>query len=66
MNELNIRLEQSWNTLDEAINYFLDLVLSLHASKRFPEQPTDIFLHVDGFEIGDDERDKLTITLTNL
>ena len=45
--QTNIELKQSWNTLDEAITYFLDVVLDLKALQRLPDPPTDLFLAID-------------------
>lgn len=65
-NRLNIGLEQSWETLDQAINYFLNLVLDLQAAKRFPELPTDLFISYEGVELDDAQQDNLQLVLTNL
>ena len=37
MQTVNIELKQTWETLDEAINYFLNVVLDLQVLKRLPE-----------------------------
>lgn len=67
MQDVNIKLEQTFDTLDDAIGYFLDVVLDLHSLKRLPEPPTDLFLHVTSqAKVPDDFFDTLTITLTNL
>ena len=69
MQRVNIPIKQSWDTLDEAIQYFLDLVLDLAALKRLPEQPTDLFLFVDSQdpEIKDKlHNNDLSITFENL
>ena len=47
MIQVDIELKQSWDTLDEAISYFLDLVLELKALQRQPEPPTDLFLSIE-------------------
>lgn len=56
MNRLDIELEQCWDTLDDAISYFLNLVLDLQAAKRFPEPPTELFIY---HEVKDKDREKL-------
>ena len=66
MQEVNIELKQSWDTLDEAIEYFLDVALDLKVLKRLPDLPTDLFLHVESSEqVPDDFYDTMTITLTS-
>jgi len=44
---VDIELEQSWETIDEATDYFLGLVLDLKALKRLPEPPTELYLRVE-------------------
>ena len=67
MQTVNIQLEQTWDTLDEAIDYFLGLVLDLKVLKRLPDPPKELFLHVETtHKIPDGCFDDLTITLTNL
>ena len=67
MQTVNIQLEQTWDTLDEAIDYFLDLVLDLKVLKRLPDPPEELFLHVKATsKIPEGCFDDLTITLTNL
>ncbi len=52
---------------DEAIDYFLDIVLDLKALKRLSEPPTDLFLQVESdVRVPDNFWDTMTITLTNL
>lgn len=53
MNRLDIELKQCWDTIDEAIDYFLNLVLELQAAKRQPEPPTELFIH---YEVEDKEK----------
>ena len=67
MQEVNIELQQSWDTLDSAIDYFLDIVLDLKALKRLPELPADLFLEVKSVpKMPEGCYDNLTITLTSL
>jgi len=56
MIQVDIELKQSWDTLDEAISYFLDLVLELKALQRQPEPPTDLFLSIETGDIDLDEQ----------
>jgi len=66
MQKVNIELEQTWDSLDDAIDYFLDVVLDLKALKRLPEPPKELYLkHYRAYQ---DflHYDDLTITLTNL
>lgn len=65
MNRLNIELKQDWETLDEAIGYFLDLVLDLKAAQHFPDPPADLYLVFNGAGVDMDKIDDLTVTLTN-
>ena len=66
MQRIEIQLEQNWDTLDDAIDYFLDVVLDLKALKRLPSQPMDLYLSVESPNMTDGAYDDLTITLTNL
>ncbi len=66
MQKVNIQLEQTWDNLDDAIDYFLDVVLDLKALKRLPEPPEELFLNVVSPDMLDSAYDDLTITLTNL
>jgi len=66
MQKVNIGLNQTWDTLDDAIDYFLDIVLDLKALKRLPEPPTELFLSVKSPNMPDEAYDGLTITLTTL
>ena len=66
MQEVSITLEQTWETLDRAIDYFLDIVLDLKALKRLPEPPTDLYITLEGVELPDNFYDKLKIKITNL
>ena len=52
MQRVNINMEQSWDTLEEAVSYFLNLVLDLKALQRLPNPPTDLFIHAI---VGDEE-----------
>ena len=66
MQKVNIELQQSWDSLDDAIDYFLDIVLDLKALKRLPKPPGELYLSVESSDMPDDAYDDLTITLTNL
>ena len=61
-------LYNSWDTIDEAIDYFLDLVLDLKALKRMPNPPSDLFTYVTngGKELDDEIMDDIIITLESL
>ena len=67
MDRLDIELKQCWETIDEAIDYFLNLVLDLQAAKRQPELPTDLYLDI-AFEgkIEDEILCSMSIRLTSL
>lgn len=43
---MRIIIQQTWDTLDDAIDYFLTLVLDLQAYKKHPEIPSDLFLNI--------------------
>lgn len=68
MQKVQIELEQSWDTLDRAINYFQDIAKDLEVLKRLPEPPTDLFLMIETGDKNLDEKilDNFSITLTNL
>ncbi len=66
MNRVAIKLEQSWDTLDDAIDYFLDVVLDLKALKRLPEPPEELFLLVTADKMPNECYDTLEIELTSL
>ena len=66
MQKVNIELKQTWDTLDDAIDYFLDIVLDLKVLKRLPKPPVDLFLNVESPKMSDSAYDDLTITLSNL
>lgn len=65
-NKLNIDLEKYWESLDQAIDYFLNLVLELQAAKRFPEPPVDLYISYEGVELSDKQDENLKLVLTNL
>ena len=44
---INKTLENGWATIDEAQDFFLNLVLELQALKRLPSPPTDLFLSIE-------------------
>ena len=66
MQKVDIRLEESWETLDDAIGYFLNLVLDLKSLQRLPNPPTDIFLTLEGTELPDDFWEKHRLKLVSL
>lgn len=61
-------LYQGWETLDEALDYFLDIVLTLHNLKRSPNLPTDLFVHVtlNGEPLTDEQMDGVGVSLESL
>ncbi len=60
-------LYQGWDTLDEAIDFFLNLCLELQALKRLPDPPTDLFVCVETDpELSDEQMDSISVTLENL
>ena len=63
--QIRFDLNKSWDTLDEAKDFFLDLVLELQALKQLPSPPTDLYVAVEGIELTDEQSDKLDIVLTN-
>ena len=66
--EIKNDLYQGWETLDEAIDFFLDIVLTLHNLKRSPSPPTDLFTHVtiNGEPLTDEQMDGVEINLESL
>ncbi len=66
--EIKNDLYQGWETIDGAIDYFLEIVLTLHNLKRSPNPPTDIFTHVtiNGDDLSDEQIDGVGITLESL
>lgn len=62
--EISKDLSQGWDTLDEAIDFFMNLCLELTVLKKLPEPPTDLFIHVSTFpELSDEQVDNLEVTL---
>ena len=61
-------LYQGWETLDEAISYFWEIVLELHNLRRSPNPPTDLFTYVtiDGEPLSDEQTDAVAVTLESL
>jgi len=60
-------LYQGWDTLDETIDFFLNLCLELQALKRLPDPPTELFVHVKTDpQLSDEQYDSITVTLENL
>ena len=61
-------LYQGWETLDEAIKYFLELILTLHNLKRSANPPTDLFTYVtiDGETLSDEQTDGVAVALESL
>ena len=66
MKKVNIELQQTWDTLDDAIDYFLNIIVDLKVLKRLPEPPGGLFLNVESPFMPASAYDNLTITLTNL
>ena len=66
MQKANIELRQTWDSLDDAIDYFLDVVLDLKALKRLADPPAELYLSVESTDMPDSAYDDLIITLTNL
>ena len=63
--EAKFDLNQGWGTLDEAIDFFLNLCLELTALKKQPDTPSNPFVHVSIGEedLTDEQLDKVKITL---
>ena len=66
--EIKTDLYEGWETIDEAIEFFLEVVLTLHNLKRSPNPPTDLFMHVtiNGEDLSDEQLDGVGITLESL
>lgn len=66
--ELRKDLYVGWETLDEAIDFFLNLCLELTALKKLPDPPSDLFLHVsiNGEDLSDEQLDRVGVTLESL
>ncbi len=62
--EISKDLYQGWDTLDEAIDFFLNLCLELTVLKRLPDPPTDLYINIHTEpDLSDAQVDTLNITL---
>ena len=66
--EIKNDLYKGWDTIDEAIDYFLELILTLQNLKRAPNPPTDLFTHVtvNGEDLSDEQMDGIEISLESI
>lgn len=61
--QIRFDLNHCWDTLDEAILFFQDITAKLEFLKGLPESPREIYVHVDGVDVSDQDLDKLEIVL---
>ena len=69
MQRVCIELRENWDTLDEAIAYFLAVSEDLKVLKRLSEQPVNIYIRIEGAglsELSEEQRNELTIMLLSL
>ena len=66
--DIKMDLYQGWDTLDEAIDFFLNLCLELLALQRLPDPPANLFIHVTSYgeELTDMQLEGVGVTLESL
>jgi len=66
--EAKFDLYQGWDTIDEAIDFFLNLCLELTALKKQPNTPSNPFIHVtiNDEDLSDEQMDSVEVNLNFL
>lgn len=64
---IQIELEQDWDSLESAIAYFKSLITALEALKGFPDMPGPYYLTLDSLDVYGNKIniDSWTLAITN-